>query len=166
MPAGGFRERWPSGRWRPVEGCASATWVESWTGFLVATRSVGTRKAPQGKGAPPVRPAEWLGAVAQRVDLVATVGNEVQGHNPLLCRDLLGLGRLVATLPRISRLATRARQTRTDSDSATRLPRPIPSPPRAQGWDLLPCSPAERGNEEPTQGKDAHPLSRGRLLHC
>jgi hypothetical protein len=97
------------------------------------------------------------GAVAQRADLVATVGNEVQRHIPLFCMDLLGLGRLVATLPRTSRLATRARQTRTDSARATRLPRPIPSPPRAQGLDALPPTHALRGKEEPTQGKDAHP---------
>jgi hypothetical protein len=129
-------------------GCASAPWVENGTGFLVPTRSVATRKAPQGKGAPPVRPSERLGAVAQRADLVATVGNEVQGHNPLLCRDLLGLGRLVATLPRTSRLATRSGQTWTDSDRATQLPRPLPSPPRAQGGDALPPSHAERGNED------------------
>jgi hypothetical protein len=116
----------------PRPGCASATWVENGTGFLVPPLCVATRKAPQGKGAPSVRPAARLGAVAQRADLVATVGNEVQRHNPLLCRDLLGLGRLVATLPRISRLATRARQTRTDSARATRLPSPLPRPPRAR----------------------------------
>jgi hypothetical protein len=115
-----------------LRGCASATWVENGTGFLVPPLCVATRKAPQGKDAHPVRPATRLGAVAQRADLVATVGNEVQRHIPLFCMDLLGLGRLVATLPRISRLATRARQTRTDSASATRLPRPIPSPPRAR----------------------------------
>jgi hypothetical protein len=144
-------------RWtRTSPGCASATWVENGTGFLVPTRSMGTRKAPQGKGAPPVRPAARLGAVAQGADLVANRGNEVQGHNPLLCRDLLGLGRLVATLPRTSRLATRARQTRTDSDRATRLPRPIPSPPRKQGGDALPPSHAERGNEKTIQVQSAN----------
>jgi hypothetical protein len=36
--------------------CASATWVENGTGFLVPLRSVATRKAPQGKGAHPFVP--------------------------------------------------------------------------------------------------------------